>query len=433
MKSVLMISPYFPPRKRVGSLRAFKFAKYLKNYGYEPVVVSLNTPSESLSEHEMEALSGVKLYHFSNPFDNTSKRSGSQLTSLKKPGNYLPRSSSSRLSFSNYIDLWFPIDTWLPVLLPQLANILNIVEKHNCKAIWSTGDPWSSHVFARILSGNNDIPWIADFRDPWALCRTRYQNRPPLVRQMDSIAERNIIKSADKVIFTAITTQNIYKDQYPEYLTKFDTIYNSFDLPSESLENNSTVNSDSTKFNILFFGRFRDLSPAYPIMEILHRVSMMDSKILDGVQVSFIGDMRSEDLEICKQYQLLEVFKQIEHVSHDKSLSLLNSANLLLLSTDPGRFEIIPAKLWDYLPSTTPIFSIAPNPEVHDILKSTGRGVSFSPTEIDACAIYLLNYIKNSITFEKIKPLGNQTIKKYSAIETTATLAAIFDSLIVHE
>jgi hypothetical protein len=429
-KSVLMISPYFPPRKRVGSLRAFKFAKYLKDYGYAPVILSLDTPNEMLTEQELYALSGSSLYQFTNPFDQTVRRSGSQLIPDKNVQSNKAKNESDRKSISDFIDLWFPIDTWLPVLLPQLAKVSSIIDKHQCKIIWSTGDPWSTHVFARILSNNNDIPWVADFRDPWALCSTRYNERPGIIRRIDSRSESKVLSSASKIIFTAQTTEQVYRDHYPQFENKFETIYNSFDQHTDVPDSTPLENKYSSKVNLLFFGRFRDLSPAYPLMEILSRISTMNPGILDNVQVSHIGSMRQEDVRYGEKLNVLNIFKQINHISHDKSLSELNKADLLVLSTDPGRFEIIPAKLWDYLPSTTPIFSIAPNPEIREILKSTGRGVSFNPANLEESSEYLTNFIRNRGSEKRMNIMSVNNISKYSASETTARLAAIFDSLL---
>lgn len=38
---VLMISPYFVPRKRVGALRSFKFAKHLKELDWQVCFIHL--------------------------------------------------------------------------------------------------------------------------------------------------------------------------------------------------------------------------------------------------------------------------------------------------------------------------------------------------------------------------------------------------------
>lgn len=53
---VLMISPYFVPRKRVGALRSFKFAKYLNELDWQVCVVHLEAKGQTLSDAEKVTL-----------------------------------------------------------------------------------------------------------------------------------------------------------------------------------------------------------------------------------------------------------------------------------------------------------------------------------------------------------------------------------------
>src|SRR5665648_76921 len=42
MKKVLMIAQYFPPAGGVGTFRVTKFVKYLRDFGWEPVVLTVS-------------------------------------------------------------------------------------------------------------------------------------------------------------------------------------------------------------------------------------------------------------------------------------------------------------------------------------------------------------------------------------------------------
>ena len=41
-KKLLLIAYFFPPFNTVGAIRAAKFAKYLPEYGWEPIVLTAN-------------------------------------------------------------------------------------------------------------------------------------------------------------------------------------------------------------------------------------------------------------------------------------------------------------------------------------------------------------------------------------------------------
>ena len=66
-----MISPYFVPRKRVGALRSYKFAKHLKDLDWQVCVAHLEVKGQKLSDQEKVALEGVELFGLKTPFDRT--------------------------------------------------------------------------------------------------------------------------------------------------------------------------------------------------------------------------------------------------------------------------------------------------------------------------------------------------------------------------
>ena len=83
---VLMISPYFVPRKRVGALRSYKFAKHLKNLDWQVCVAHLEVKGQKLSDEEKVALEGVELFGLKTPFDRTINRSSSDLGVAEQDG-----------------------------------------------------------------------------------------------------------------------------------------------------------------------------------------------------------------------------------------------------------------------------------------------------------------------------------------------------------
>lgn len=426
--SVLMISPYFPPRKRVGSLRAFRFSKYLPLYNIKPTIICLDSPNELLSIDEAEALKDSDLIKLGHPFDFTIKRSGSQLAS-SEPGIIESKLSNDNLSttFAEFLDNWFPIDTWLPLLMSHRKQIATVIKQNDFKLIWSTGDPWSSHILARFFARKYRLPWIADFRDPWTLCHVRYSKRPALIRYIDRKAEKKIIKDADQIVFTATSTQQNYSTFYKTYKSKFSTIYNSFDVQQD--DRNSDIISNDETFKILFFGRFRDLSPATPILQILSTIKQKNPELISKIKLIYFGDIRSIDDKFATEHGLSSLLEKQEPAKHDQSRALLDRADLLLLSTDPSRNEIIPAKLWDYLPSKTQILNIAPNPEIKSILENTNRGVTFSPDQLDLVADFIINRI-----LETKKPIEyhpqSSIIEQYNSLATTQKLAILIRSTI---
>ena len=252
---------------------------------------------------------------------------------------------------------------------------------------------------------------------------------------IDRLLEKKFVEQADRLVFTSKNTEKAYSEHYG--LSKMDTatIYNAFEtgLQEDSLEDwDGTLDEDH--LNILFFGRFRRLSPAKPIAEILKEIGKEKPELVQEIRIHSFGKVESEDLALIKKYELEDQFVVQDPVLPEQAGFVLKKADLLFLSTSMDRKNIIPAKLWDYLPIGKPILSIAPNPEIKTILEETGTGRQFGVDQAEDIAQYL-----ESVSAEKekkgsvgIDQQSAQKVEKYSAEQATKKLAEIMDKLTGH-
>ncbi len=153
------------------------------------------------------------------PFDRTG-RSGSQLTQSKGK-------KSSSFSFEDWIDKHFPVDTWLPFFGMKWRKIKQIVREVQPDAVWSTGDPWSSHwVGKKVAEALPGLFWMADFRDPWTLSETDLKKRSSFAAGFDKKIERRWIRKASMLSFTTDSTRMLYENHYADLDPRTITIDN---------------------------------------------------------------------------------------------------------------------------------------------------------------------------------------------------------------
>lgn len=426
MRKAVLLAPYFLPRRRVGSWRPFKFAIHLRDFGWQPHIITIADGSGSLTEKESRLLTDIPIYKIKPPFDLTGN-SGSAIQSKQQSDHQTKSNLIDPLL--GWVDKNFPIDTWLPLFWLRKKSILQEIGAINPDAIWSTGDPWSSHWLAERIAEKMSLPWVADFRDPWTLGDVNLKQRSFFSRQIDKQAEQKVVKHASVLTFTSKATENLYRRNYAELHPKTETLYNCFDR--ELYDNSVGVNDfsfDDQKLNLLFFGKFRRLSPARPLVDIL--ASLEDSS---SVQVHSFGSLSDDDRNYAQANKVLDCFEIHPPLPAEKALLILTKADILWLSTDPKRINIIPAKLWDYLAAGRPVLSIAPNPEIGTILKETGAGVQVEHNAKEKVAGILRQSL---LAKQHGKPLpiaahfNQQTIEKYEAKQVTAQLASLFDQLV---
>ncbi len=420
-----MIAPYFLPRRRVGALRPFKFAIHLRDFGWDPHIITIASDG-TLTEKEEQLLDDISVYKLTPPFDRTG-RSGSQLTQSKSDRN------QSTFSVSEWIDKHFPVDTWFPFFRFKFGDIKEIARDVDPDGLWSTGDPWSAHWVGKKLAAIfPEIFWMADFRDPWTLSETDLKKRSAFASAIDQRVEENWIQKASMLSFTTKSTRNLYERHYSELNIETTTIYNAFDRDffDDTEEKSSPVSFDSNKLHLVFFGRFRKLSTAQPVINVLNRLRQIESSVIEQIEVHSFGPLTDSDRSSVLENNLEDCFVIHKPVPAEQSLLVLREADILLLSTNPERRDIIPAKLWDYLSAGRPILSIAPNPEIKQILQSTGTGTQIPSKKADEVVQLLLEAIRAKqrggmlpIPFET----DQEEINQYSAQSATKKLANIFD------
>lgn len=155
MKRVLIIAYHFPPAGTGGVGRAHSWARYLGNHGWQPTVLA-STPPPNWPRDE------------------------SLLQSIPPDVNVVrvpaadPRPSSLRgIEHRELSFLWSGAARRAGRELAKSASF---------DIILATAPPPVSHAVARKLGAEFNLPWIADFRDPWAVheptgLRRRHRNQ----------------------------------------------------------------------------------------------------------------------------------------------------------------------------------------------------------------------------------------------------------------
>lgn len=429
MKTVFMIAPYFIPRRRVGSLRPYKFAIHLREFGWEPVICTIQDSGSKMTETEQKNLEGIKIIKITPPFDRTT-HTPAQKTSTGRSG-----ATRAFRPLVDWLDRQIPMDAWIFLFKSRYGEILRQAKTADPDIVWSTGDPWSAHWVGHKLSGDLGKPWVADFRDPWTLTDLNLRGRSRFSMALDRRFEKRFVQKADKVIFTARSAEKLYSDHYGLKESKTETIYNSYHLPEPNQRDEEWIEKhqmDSDKLHLLFFGSFRRLSPAEPIAKALAELHPNTRNL---IMVHSFGPTDKPGREAIDSLTLGDHFIEHEKVKPEAAPSVFEKADILLVSTNSKRRTIIPAKLWEYMASQKPILSITPNPEIGEILKQTGRGVHFSNNQTTEIATWLATAVENVRADKPIAPdvARESETGRFSSRSTTRQLAGILDQVLAHE
>jgi glycosyltransferase involved in cell wall biosynthesis len=248
MLKVLVIAYYFPPMGLSGVQRTLKFVKYLKNYNWEPTV--LTTSEVGYFAHDQSLKSeldetGVRVIRIGGKEPN-SLLAG--FGTLKLPREFI-RKILNRLS-----QIFFIPDNKLAWAKSAYEKCLNLLDTEQFDAIFISGPPFSLFdVFGNIKKKYN-IPLMLDYRDLWVDNQFSFYITP-FHKILHKKKEYKALKAADKII---VTNRRIKEKIIKDY--KFLSFEDVFIIPhgydSKDFEKVNKIDKPNDKMLITYAGIF---------------------------------------------------------------------------------------------------------------------------------------------------------------------------------
>jgi len=423
-KKVLVIAYYFPPLGGAGVQRALKFVKYLPEFGWEPVVLTVKKISYPAWDETLlhEIPSDAKIWRSGSLDPQRLVYLLSKLSNLK-PTKQKSGSGSLPADWLRFLK-WFLIPDskigWFPL---ALRKGLRLVRKEKIDLIFSTSPPATSHLLGYWLSKLSKKPLVVDFRDPWDLVAQDYPST--LHKRVSQALKRKIL---DRVKgFTAVNRQIADELLQESPGLKSEIISNGFD--SADFEGLNPKVSD--KFEIVYVGTFNRLHDPRPFLQAYSELLRGEEDFAQRAHFTRVGQVLGWDWNtLLKEYNLEEWVASIDYLPHRESLEYLLTAKVLLLTTGgkKGSPYITTGKIYEYLAARKPILAIVPeNGAAAQLLRENNIGVIVEPNDKDGIKRALLGW------FEKYKAgtldsgLPTPDLKRYERRYLTQKLAGFFN------
>lgn len=169
MKKILILAYDFPPYVSVGAIRPYHWYLNFKNLGLYPVVVTRQWRSEHKDERDYALPGYSSKIEIENTTYGTLIRTPYQPTLsnrlLLKYGKNRFRLIRKSITFFYEIAQWFiPVGTRHELYKGARAYL----KKEKVDLIIASGEPFILFRYADMLSREFNIPWVADYRDPWS-------------------------------------------------------------------------------------------------------------------------------------------------------------------------------------------------------------------------------------------------------------------------
>jgi glycosyltransferase involved in cell wall biosynthesis len=432
MKKVLVITYYWPPAGGIAVNRITKFCKYLSEFGWEPVVLTVkkgnyvstdNTLLQDIKHitdvYRTPSLEPHTVYKLLSSWFARSHKQNSN--SISKPR--LPKFKA----FAELIRLnIFVPDSrigWKPFATREGKRIIDTTKPD---LIFSTAPPFTPHLVAMELHKSSGIPWVADFRDPWvdAACYNTVK-RLTLIKNINRNLEKNVVKTATALTFTGPQLRDHYLMQSgEEFRKKAHVITNGYD--PEDLTH--PTQAQSSRFYISYFGSIYIRRYKHVLFQTIQKLLNENASLAKDLCLRIVGNI---DEEIKTSLQQLIPAANLEitgFIPYADTVALLQQPQLLLLIVDRVDYNenITLGKVFDYLPTGNPVLGVGPvNGDTANIIHSTNAG-----KVADYCDQHSIEeYILEKYSAWKTNALRNAALDltNYQREHLTEALARVFD------
>jgi len=350
MNRVLFIAYYTPPLGLSGVMRVTKLAKFLPEFGWEVLLLTVKDVAYYAYDPELVAdLRKAKVFRTESLDPNRLLRVIG-VKQIKGCSGEIGQTYKGTLGGTPafFRRFFFPDSKvgWLPF---AVRTGKKVIARLNPRVIFATAPPWTTLMVGEKLSRLSGLPFVADFRDPWP---GGFEEPPAGQKRRILRLRERILQQAKLVLAVNQGTARMVGEMVEVLENGFDP--EEFNVEPEQLEG----------FSILYAGN------------LWHQEKVLSDVVQALVEIPdarlYIAGGVSE--EIGRRFTTSPQVRFLGFVSHQRTMSLMKGAQVLLYLGKPG--QPVGLKLYEYLGSGKPIvvWTDDEDTEPAQIVREVGQG-----------------------------------------------------------
>lgn len=432
MKKVLIITYYWPPSGGAGVQRWLKFTKYLREFGWEPVIYTVENP-------EMPETDPSLVTEIPKDIQILKTKIWEPYTVYKV---FTGRGKSSRIaagflnekkknSFLEAISVWIRGNLFIPDarrfwIRPSVRYLKKVLRQEPVAALISTGPPHSCHLIGMKLHEKTGIPWLADFRDPWTGIDFYQDLR--LGKYADTThhrLEKQVLSRANAVVTVTPTMAEDFKVLYPR---EYHVITNGYD--AADFVTADPVDLDPF-FSLTHLGSMVPTRNPHGLWKALSELIRDQHPIRQHLRIKLVGQVDHSILQSLDSLNLSPFLEKTDYVLHPEAVRILQSSQVLVLviNRTANTKNILTGKLFEYMAAQRPILCIGPTDgDAAEAVRSTGTGFVFDFDDINGIKEHLIHQYT---AFQNGSPgVSGTRIQRYERKHLTQQLSGILNKMI---
>lgn len=441
-----MLVPYFAPQSHAAMFRVHKLAKYLPNFGYQPIIVTTSTNYLYNEDPQLleELPSEVEIYR-ARYIEPTLRGIGMALggpdrrfvalkaadkicvrsNSPSAPGKRHPRLPSLGRLVADVIGDW--PDRYWTWSDPAFRLSEQLIKHYGIQLLYTSASPVSFLRAAMRLKQRNDLAWLFDSRDPLGYGK-KFTARHGIARWIEQRILAKAIDSADHVSVLSAAYGSIFFDLYGLEDDRWSFIPTGLDeayvLPDVGLK--------TCGRNLLYVGEVMANQSTYSLEVLDYMLSSSESSSPFD-KLIFLGRREVNEPIIrhatANLPRLTERLLFLDHRSQAEVYSLMRQSRACLLVPGLTRYWWNNfAKLVDYIGLSVPVIAHVPyTSEARQELDKAGTAFFLGSCKSEDAAA-LTQWLE-----AEPQQTRSEYADRYTAKRQVADFAALFDRLLAQK
>ena len=324
----LIVVPFFPPQKGVGTIRMASLARYLKSQSIETVVLT--------NQIQCNPEINLKYYY---------------VELLKDDQSYYTRFNENQRRYN--------------------LQFCKVIEEDVPDIVIISGGPFYTFNLA-VTAKKYGLPCVLDFRDPWIFeyrgFRSFFTLKNIISKLIELPWERNAVKSASKVVTVTNGWEKKFEKFYLSCRNKFEVIENGYDdylLSGIELKENNPKD----RLRIAAFGKLFYYTEKYS------RIFLEAYKEFQSdIELFQVGQIENNTESLLEEYSIEKNnFKSTGFIPYVEGIQELSKADAYLIIDI--RKDAIGTKIYDYIFLNKPIIYVGPkNTVIANIVSTFEKG-----------------------------------------------------------
>ena len=441
--TVLIMTYEFPPAGGSGVQRVAKFARYLPEFGWRPVVLTsdfqrrrgrladdtlladvVDVPAVRLPARSVSALVARLLTPVKKARAAPRRGRSAIGATAAGPAPARPGGEPKAPPVSARIALHFSLDDASWWARYAVGRGVALGRQHDVSAVLASGPPFSVLVAGEAVARELGVPLVADMRDAW--------RDNPLAWYPSAAARRRALQAELSVLASAATVLMVSPGTAKEAIElgarDVRVLSNGFD----STDIVPWAPQEEGPLRLVFMGQMNTrLTEPWDLFRALARVTA--ERPVRKVRLEFVGDAdehiraAAEGLGISSMVELSGYLPHAEAIAHVAR----SDVGVLIVADCFGARGVVTGKLFEYFAVGLPVLALAPlQGDAAQLVAANDAGWTVASHDVDAIAARIVALADDKRRGVVHRGASPGAVAKYERRALTGQLAAILDGVV---